>query len=99
MRSFQFAVWSMKIPGSNMTIIAVYHPPYSTRCPVTNSMVLDDFTEWLPSQLVKYNNILLARDFNINMNIATSDDESRLDGPTHRSGSTIDLMSINQDAP
>ena len=53
LRSFQFAVWSTKIPGSNMTIIAIYHPPYSTKCPVTNSMFLDDFTEWLPSQLVR----------------------------------------------
>ena len=38
LQSFQFAVWSTKIPGSNMTIIAIYHPPYSTKCPVTNSM-------------------------------------------------------------
>ena len=91
-----------------MTIIAVYHPPYSTRCPVTNSMFIDDFTEWLPSQLVRYNNILLARDFNIHMNKAAIDDESRLFvstikaigfqaelcGPTHISGSMIDLMSL-----
>ena len=75
--------------------------------------VLDDFTEWLPSQLVKYNNILLAGDFNILMNIASSDDESGLFVstieamgfqvdlyvPTHRSGSTIDLSQYNQDAP
>ena len=53
MQSFKFAVWSTKIPGSSMAIIAVYHPPYSTRCPVTNSTFIDDFTEWLPSQLVR----------------------------------------------
>ena len=108
LKSFQFAVWSTKIPGSNMTIIAIYHPPYSTKCPVTNSMFLDDFTEWLPLQLVRYNNILLAGDFNIHMNKATTDDEPglfvhtieamgfqvKLCGPTHRSGNTINLMSI-----
>ena len=91
-----------------MTIIAIYYPPYSTKCPVTNSMFLDDFTEWLPSQLVRYNNILLAGDFNIHMNKATTDDELglfvstikamgfqvELCGPTHRSGNMIDLMSI-----
>ena len=106
MQSFQFAVWLMKILGANITIIAVYHPPYSSRCPVTNSMFIDDFTEWLPSQLVRYNNILLVRDFNIHMNKAAIDDESRLFvstikamgfqvelcGPTDVSGSTIDLM-------
>ena len=98
----------MKIPGLNMTIIAVYHPPYSSRCPVTNSMFIADFTEWLPSQLVRYNNVLLAGDFNIHMNKAAIDDESgyfvstieamgfqvELCGPTHVSGSTIDLMSL-----
>ena len=113
MRSFQFAVWSAKILGSNMTIIPVYHPPYSTRCPVTKSMFLDDFTEWLPSQLIRCNNILLARDFNIHMNMAMIDDESglfvstikamgfqvELCGPTHRSGSMIDLMSIQSGCP
>ena len=77
-QSFQFAVWSMKIPGPNMTIIAIYHPLYSTRCPVTNSMFIDDFTEWLPSQQVRYSNILLAGDFNIHRNKAMIDDESGL---------------------
>ena len=71
-------------------------------------MFLDDFTEWLPSQLLRYNNILLAGDFNIHMNKATIDDELGLFvstikamdfqvdlcGPTHRSGNIIDLMSI-----
>ena len=98
----------MKIPGLNMTIIAVYHPPYSSRCPVTNSMFIDDFTEWLPSQLVRYNSILLAGVFNMHMNKAVIDDESgffvsiieamgfqvELCGPTHVSGSTIDLISL-----
>ena len=91
-----------------MTIIAIYHPPYSTRCHVTNSMFIDDFTEWLPSQLVRYNNILLTGDFNIHMNKAAIDDESglfvstieamgfqvELCGPTHVSVSTIDLMAL-----
>ena len=91
-----------------MTIIAVHHTPYSTRCPVTNSMFIDYFTEWLSLQLVRYSNILLARDFNIYMNKAVIDDESGLFvstikamgfqeglcGPTHVSGSTIDLMSL-----
>ena len=83
-----------------MTIIAVYHPPYSSRCPVTNSMFIDDFIERLPSQLVRCSNILLAGDFSICMNKAAIDDESgffvsaieamgfqvELCGPTHVSG-------------
>ena len=42
---------------------------------VINILFIDDFTEWLPSQLVRYNNILLAGDFNIHMNKAAIDDE------------------------
>ena len=57
-----------------MKIIVVYHPPYSNMCPVTNSMFIDDFTEWLPSQLVRYDNILLVGDFNIHMNKVAIDD-------------------------
>ena len=71
-------------------------------------MFIDVFTEWLPSQLVRYNNILLAGDFNIHMNKAAIDDESGLFlstieamgfqvemcSPTHVSGSTNDLMSL-----
>ena len=25
-RSFQFAIWSTKVPGSNVTLVALYHP-------------------------------------------------------------------------
>ena len=69
-------------------------------------MFIDDFTEWLPTQLVRYNNTLLAGDFNTHMKKVAIDDESRLFvstikamgfqvelcGPTHISGSTTDLM-------
>ena len=58
---------------------------------------------------VRYNNILLAGDFNIHMNKAAIDDESglfvstiegmgfqvELCGPTHITGSTIDLMALH----
>ena len=45
-RSFQFALWSTKVPGSNVTLVALYHPPYSSKAPITNSMFIDDITMW-----------------------------------------------------
>ena len=43
-----------------MVIIAIYHPLYSIKYPVTNAMFIDDITEWLPDQLVQSNNVVEA---------------------------------------
>ena len=105
-RSFQFALWSTKVPGSNVTLVALYHPPYSSKSPITNSMFIDDITNWLPDTLIKYNNVVLIGDVNIHLNDHTSDDDAgifndtlevmgfiiHMAGPTHHSGNTIDLI-------
>ena len=43
-RSFQFALWSTRVPGSNVTLVELYHPPYSSKAPITNRMFIDDIT-------------------------------------------------------
>ena len=105
-RSFQFALWSTKVPGSNVTLVALYHPPYSSMAPITNSMFIDDITNWLPDRLIKYNNVVLIGDVNIHLNDHTSDDDAgifsdmleaigfiiHMAGPTHHSGNTTDLI-------
>ena len=53
-RSFQFAIWSIKVPGSNVTLVALYHPPYSPKAPFTNNMFIDDITNWLSSTIMWY---------------------------------------------
>ena len=75
-RSFQFALWSTKVPGSNVTLVALYHPPYSSKTPITNSMFIDNIPNWLPDRLIKYNNVLLIEDMNIHLNDHTSDDDA-----------------------
>ena len=105
-RSFQFALWSTKVPGSNVTLVALYHPPYSSKAPITNRMFIDNITNWLPDRLIKYNNVVLIRDVNIHLNDCTSDDNAgffsgtleamgfitHMASSTHCSGNTIDLM-------
>ena len=75
-RSFQFALWSTKVPGSNVTLVALYCPPYSSMAPIINSMFIDDITNWLPDRLIKYNNVVLIGDVNIHLNDCTSDDDA-----------------------
>ena len=105
-RSFQFAIWSLKVPGSNVTLVALYHPPYSSKAPFTNRMIIDDITNWLPDRLIKYNNVVLIGDVNIHLNDRTSDDDAgifsetleamgfiiHMASPTHCTGNTIDLI-------
>ena len=100
------AIWSIKVPGSNVTLVAQYHPPYSSKAPFTNSMFIDDITNWLPDRLIKYNNVVLIGDVNIHLNDHTSDEDAgifsdtleamgfmiHMAGPAHCSGNTIDLI-------
>ena len=47
-RTFQFAIWKVFCKAYTISIIDIYHPPYSTINQCTNAMFLDEFTEWLP---------------------------------------------------
>ena len=103
---YQFALWSTNVAGSNVTLVALYHPPYSSKALITNSMFIDIITNWLPDRLIKYNNVVLIGDMNIHLNNHTSDDDAgifmdmleamgftiHMAGPTHHSGHTIDLI-------
>ena len=40
-----YAKWSAKVPGSNLIITGIYHPPYSTRNPFSNSNAPTYLTE------------------------------------------------------
>ena len=48
--------------------------PYSIKYPVTNAMFIDDITEWLLDQLVQSNNVVIAGDFNIQINKQVEND-------------------------
>ena len=87
------------------TILAVYHPPYSEKAPITNAMFLDEVTDFLANFLIEHNNIIIAGDFNIHVN-NTNDPEAQvfldtmevlgLDNhvnfATHNRGNTLDLV-------
>ena len=71
----------------------------------TNVMFLDEFTEWLPDQLVKYKNVMIAGDINFHLNSIDDPDATTLKDtldalglkihnnfPMHRHGNTLDIL-------
>ena len=87
------------------TVLAVYHPPYSERAPITNVMFLDEVTDFLATLMVEHNNIIIMGDFNIHVN-NTNDPEAQIFLDTmealgldshvnfamHNRGNTLDLV-------
>ena len=67
-KSFQYAIWKITTKHHMMTVVVIYHPPYSTQHPITNTIFLDEITGWLPQVLTNHNNIITAGDFNLHVN-------------------------------
>ena len=67
-QTFMHTIWSIKANDTTTTVLAVYHPPYSDKAPITNAMFLDEVTDFLSTFLVKHNNIIITGDFNIHVN-------------------------------
>ena len=64
--SFQAAKFRIQIDNCNVTLLSIYHPPYSTANPVTDGMFIDDFTKCISDQLVMSdhdNKLIIPRGF------------------------------------
>ena len=46
-QTFEHTIWSIKANDTMSTVLAVYHPPYLERAPITNAMFLDEVTDFL----------------------------------------------------
>ena len=102
--SFQYMVCVICIDNTVLTLLALYHPPYSKKNPVTVSMFIDEFTQFLPDYLVKYKNLVVLGDFNLHLE--TEEPDVRLfkdivdamglipnvNIPTHKAGHTLDQI-------
>ena len=88
-----------------MTVVVIYHPPYSTGHPITNAIFLDEITEWLADVIRNHNNMILARDFKLHVNDENDTDASifidtieamglqqHVIYPTYKSDNTLDLV-------
>ena len=105
LRSFQFAKWRIVLKHTTLTILAIYHPPYSNQTRATNHDFLDEFTDWVAGYIINDTNIIILGDFNLHVN-DTNDDtamnfiestqalalQQHVNIPTHTSGNTLDLV-------
>ena len=43
--TFEKAMWHVRYPGVELTVCAIYHPPYSETYQVTNNQFVDEFSD------------------------------------------------------
>ena len=64
LRTFDYAIWQAHPNNVTLTILAIYHPPYSDINKATTSQFIDKFTEFLAKFLTEYSNIIIVGDIN-----------------------------------
>ena len=65
--SFEYCIWKSLSNKLQWTVIGVYRPPYSTACPVTDAMFLNEYTVWLADILPSYNKVVIMGEFNLDV--------------------------------
>ncbi|EDO26758.1 predicted protein, partial [Nematostella vectensis] len=103
--SFEYSEWTIVSGSTRLRLLAIYRPPYSSSHPLTVSMFISEFAEFLESVVMTTEPLLLTGDFNIHVNIDSDNDAARfldllssmglqqhINFPTHISGNTLDLL-------
>ena len=98
-------MWIITSGLVRLRLVAIYRPIYSPNHPVTASMFLTEFAEFLESIVMSTEPLIMAGDFNIHVNVPSDNDTVRfldllssmglqqhIDFPTHVSGNTLDLL-------
>ena len=109
LRFFQFAKWRIVLKHTTLTILAIYHPPYSNQSKVTNCDFLDEFIDWVVEYIMNDTNVIVLGDFNLHVNDPNDDNamnfiestqaialEQHVNFSTHLSGNTLDLVFTEQ---
>ena len=107
-QSFEYVTWLLTVKSRHITLTGVYHPPYSNKNKITNSMFPDDFTEFTTNVLSQHTNNIILGDFNLyvskddNIDAAIFTDTCEAIGlyqhvsfATHKSGNVLDFIIID----
>lgn len=105
MNSFEYSEWSVVSGSFWLRLVVVYRPPYSPNHPVTTSVFIAEFAQFLESVVMVAEPLVITGDFNIHVNVRSDNDSLRfldllqsmgliqhVDFPTHISGNTLDLL-------
>ena len=66
-QTFEYAIWQLHPNNISLTILTIYHPPYSNINKSTNGQFIDEFAEFLVDFLTEYSNVNIMGDFNIRL--------------------------------
>ena len=75
---FEYSEWNIKSESKQIHLIIIYRPPYSAVHPVTTSVFLEEFLEFLESTVFTARHLLITRDFNIHIDVTDDPDALRL---------------------
>ena len=98
-------MWQVRYPGVDLTVCAIYHPPYSEAYQVTNNQFLDEFSVFLAEVLAEHRNLVITGDFNLHVNNLKDQEgevftdtmlalglDQHVMFPTQRSNNTLDCV-------
>ena len=104
-RSFESGHWMTTIGNYTLNILGLYHPPYSVRQKISNTMFIDDLTDYLTDWMASFRDILICGDFNIHIDDPSDTEVQILNNmmealelqqhvsfETHCAGNTLDLL-------
>ena len=60
-------IWNTKIRDKNLTIVVVYHPPFSSSKANTSNLFLNEVREFTQFLVVDFSNIILLGDINVHI--------------------------------
>ena len=66
-QTFEYAIWQLHPNNVSLTVLAIYHSPYSNINKSTNGQFLDEFAEFLVDFLTECSNVIIMGDFNIRL--------------------------------
>ena len=104
-RSFKYGTLSVNCNSKTFHIHGIYNPPPGATDHITNTMFIDDITEYLTSKLQEKSNNIIVGDFNMHIDDFSSNDtiifndtmaalglDQHVKEPTHRLGNILDLV-------
>ena len=66
-RSFEYGVWEVKCKNAVTMVTGIYHPLYSVHNPITNSMFIDDLTNFMTDIKQRRMNNYILGDSNLHI--------------------------------
>ena len=75
--SFEVSEWLVSTGATRLRVIIVYRPPYSAEHPVSTSIFINEFTDYLESLVMFSEPLIISGDFNIHADMSHSPDTIR----------------------